>query len=88
MVTKKKTPEILLTDGGVEADITCICGNTFQISIWGMVYERTKKGEIIKYRDDNDIEPPIKCKCGREYIFVAIPDLAYKILNKKKEEKE
>jgi hypothetical protein len=23
----------------------------------------------------------MKCFCGREYVFVAIPDLAYKIMN-------
>jgi len=74
-----KKPKIVISDGGVEADITCTCGNTFQISVWGVVYERTKEGEVIKPREYT--KDTTKCKCGRKYVFVPIPDVAYKILN-------
>jgi hypothetical protein len=79
MEKKKKEPKVVITDGGVEADITCFCGNTFHVSVWGAVYERTKEGRVIKPREYT--KDTIKCKCGREYIFVPIPDVAYKILN-------
>jgi hypothetical protein len=74
-----KKPKIMITDGGVEANVTCVCGKKFKISVWGLRYVRTKKGEIIKPRKHT--KDSMKCKCGRDYIFVAIPDVFYKILN-------
>jgi len=66
----------VITDGGVVAQFTCSCGHSFKVSIWGMVYIYTPKGQIIKprkfYRNVR------KCKCGKKYIFAAIPDIVYK----------
>ncbi len=60
------------------ADFICSCGNKFKVSIWGMVYRRSKKGLVVSARKHcRNIK---KCKCGKKYIFVTIPDLAYKEL--------
>jgi|GEM_PF-2188928 len=76
-------PKIVIKDGGVEANITCMCGHTFKVSEWGFVYKRSKKGQIIEPRGKDD-RGMIKCKCGREYIVAAVPQIFYKILNKDK----
>lgn len=75
----KKEPKITILDGGVTFDFICVCGHKMRVREWGMVYKRTKKGRIISPRFGN--KNPRKCKCGREFIFIAIPDVGYKELS-------
>ncbi len=78
-------PKISLIDGGVKAKFTCSCGNCFRVSVWGMTYKYTKQGMIISKRKyTKNIK---KCKCGKRYLFVAIPEIAYKLLPDHREKK-
>jgi len=76
----KKKPAITLTDGGATFDFKCTCGEVSEVSIWGMIYERTPKGEVIRERYEDESPNPWQCKCGKKFLFVAIPDVAYKEL--------
>lgn len=73
-----KDPKVIIKDGGVIADFICSCGNKIRVSVWGMVYRYSKKGTIISAR--KYCRNVKKCKCGKIYIFVAIPELMYKEL--------
>ncbi len=76
-------PKLLIIDGGVKAKFTCSCGNCFQVSIWGMIYRYTKQGTIISKRKyTRNIK---KCKCGKQYLFVTVPEMFYKLLPNYKE---
>jgi hypothetical protein len=74
--------KIALKDGGAVFNFTCSCGKISNLSVWGMVYRRTAKGEIISPRKHT--KNILKCKCGRRYIFVTLPHVMYKLLRKKK----
>ena len=74
----KKHPKVVIEDGGVVATVTCPCGNSFQVKIWGVVYKRDKNGKVLGQVETN--QNIKKCKCGKKYIFICIPDIAYKIL--------
>jgi len=78
--------KIVLIDGGVIANFICSCGHTFRVSIWGMRYIYDKKGMIIKPK--KYFRNLKKCRCGKRYIFVALPGLAYKELSEKEYKRE
>jgi len=75
--------KINIIDGGIRANCTCKCGYTMRVSVWGLVYCRSKKGQVIKLRDNKITNNFKKCKCGKIYIFVPLPDIAWKVFTKK-----
>jgi hypothetical protein len=75
-----KLPKMSILDGGVKAKFFCTCGKSFFVNIWGVVYKRDKQGRVLGQVETHDNVK--KCKCGRRYIFVVIPDVAYKLLPK------
>jgi hypothetical protein len=72
--------KIIIKDGGVEADFICPCGKKIMVSLWGIVYRRDKKGRKIGQQGSPDNLK--KCKCGRSYLFICIPDIGWKELPK------
>lgn len=74
-MSRKRGPKISISDGGVEADVTCSCGEIFHISIWGVVFKRNKRGKILGQQEG--VKNRKECKCGRRYSFICIPDIGY-----------
>jgi len=79
--------EFRIYDGGVSGLFTCKCGKKMKIEVWGLVWMRDKKGKRLgqKLHDWKNMR---KCKCGKKWLFIAMPDVYWKDVTNLKKEKE